>query len=88
MAPLAGGLILLAIFVKSCFDLSADDAGSTTYFGLGSPLVLGLGFLLLGPILMGIWYVTGHREFFRRRPEVADPKVLADGEAARAPAHV
>jgi hypothetical protein len=73
-------VILLAIFVKSCFDLSADDAGSTTYFGLGSPLVIGLGFLLLGPILMAIWYLTGHREFFRRRREVADPAVL-EGEA-------
>jgi amino acid transporter len=80
VAPFLGGVILLAIFVKSCFDLSADDAGSTTYFGLGSPLVIGLGFLLLGPILMAIWYLTGHREFFRRRREVADPAVL-EGEA-------
>jgi len=86
MAPLVGGLLLLAIFAKSCFDLSADDAGSTTYFGLGSPLVLGLEFLLLGPILMGIWYVTGHRDFFRRRREVADPAVLAEDEVAPAPA--
>ena len=29
-------------------DLGSADAGSTTYFGLGSPLVIGLGFLLLG----------------------------------------
>jgi amino acid transporter len=88
VAPLLGGVILLAIFVKSCVDLSADDAGSTTYFGLGSPLVIGLGFLLLGPVLMLIWYVTGHREFFRRRREVADPAVLADDSVAPTPAGV
>jgi amino acid transporter len=86
VAPLLGGVILIAIFVKSCVDLSADDAGSTTYFGLGSPLVIGLGFLLLGPVLMAIWYLTGHREFFRRRPEVADPAVLADDDTTPAPA--
>jgi amino acid transporter len=88
VAPLLGGVILLAIFVKSCVDLSADDAGSTTYFGLGSPLVIGLGFLLLGPVLMLIWYLTGHREFFRRRREVADPAVLADDSVAPTPAGV
>jgi amino acid transporter len=86
VAPLLGGLILLWIFVKSCINLSADDAGSTTYFGIGSPLVIGLGFLLLGPVLMAVWYATGHRDFFRRRREVADPAVLADDDAARAPA--
>jgi amino acid transporter len=85
VAPFLGGVILLAIFVKSCRDLAADDAGSTTYFGLGSPLVIGLGFLLLGPVLMAIWYLTGHREFFRRRREVADPAVLADDDTAPAP---
>ena len=86
VAPFLGGLMLLGIFVKSCIDLSADDAGSTTYFGLGSPLVIGIGFLLLGPVLMVIWYATGHREFFRRRREVADPAVLAEGDTAPAPA--
>jgi amino acid transporter len=85
VAPFLGGVILLAIFVKSCRDLAADDAGSTTYFGLGSPLVIGLGFLLLGPVLMAIWYLTGHREFFRRRREVADPAVLADDDTAPEP---
>jgi amino acid transporter len=84
LAPLLGGAILTAVFVKSCVDLSKADAGSSTYFGIGSPLVIGIGFLLMGPILMGLWYAAGHREFFRRRPEVADPAVLADRPAAAA----
>jgi amino acid transporter len=80
VAPLVGGLMLAGIFIKSCFDLSKADAGSTTYFGIGSPLVIGLGFLLLGPVLMLIWYGLGHREYWARRREVADPRVL-DGDA-------
>ena len=74
--PLLGGLMLLGVFIKSCVDLSADDAGSTTILGLGSPLVIGIGFLLLGPVLMLIWRFNGHPEFFRRKTEVAPPGLL------------
>ena len=76
VAPFVGGAILAFVFVRSCFDLGRADAGSTTYFGLGSPLVIGIGFLLLGVVLMGIWRAAGHAEFFRRRPEAADPDAL------------
>jgi amino acid transporter len=88
VAPLVGGIMLGAIFVKSCFDLGKADAGSTTYFGLGSPLVIGIGFLLLGPILMLIWWGMGHREFWQRRREVADPRVLQEGVVMPEPAPV
>ena len=37
--------------------------------------MIGLGFLLMGVVLMFLWYLR-HPEFFRRRPEVADPRVL------------
>ena len=62
-----------------------------TFFGIGSPLVIGLGFLLLGVVLMGIWRLAGHREFFARRPEAAERKepaadaVPAAGIEAEAP---
>jgi amino acid transporter len=88
VAPLVGGIMLGAIFVKSCFDLGKADAGSTTYFGLGSPLVIGIGFLLLGPILMLIWWGMGHREFWQRRREVADPRVLQERVVAPEPTPV
>ena len=73
VAPVVGGIILAYVFVKSCIDLSKADAGSGTVFGVGSPLVIGAGFLLLGPVLMLIWRYSGHPEFFRRRAEVAEP---------------
>ena len=86
VAPFTGGAILLFVFVRSCIDLGRADAGSTTYLGIGSPLVIGLGFLALGAVLMAIWRLAGHREFFRRRPETAEPAavpVIAHGVRIR-----
>lgn len=74
LAPFLGGAVLLFVFAKSCIDLSKADAGSTTYLGIGSPLVIGLGFLLLGAILMTIWRHAGHPEFFTRKPQTAHPQ--------------
>jgi amino acid transporter len=79
--PFVGGVTLLWVFFRSCLDLGKADAGSTTVLGLGSPLVIGVGFLLLGFVLMGIWRLAGHKEFFARRPEVAEREPVAD-EAA------
>jgi amino acid transporter len=74
--PFVGGAILLFVFVRSCFELGRADAGSTTYFGIGSPLVIGLGFLLVGAVLMVVWRAAGHPEFFRRKPEAANQAAL------------
>jgi amino acid transporter len=82
LGPFAGGAVLLFVFVRSCIDLGRANAGSTTFFGVGSPLVIGLGFLALGGVLMAIWRLAGHREFFGRRRESAQPKGIADGQPA------
>jgi amino acid transporter len=79
-APLLGALMLTALFVYSCFELGKTNAGSTVIFGIGGPLVIGLGAILLGiPImLLCQWKLP---EFFRRKPEVADPVLLASTSA-------
>jgi amino acid transporter len=71
VGPTLGGLILAAIFVKSCYDLSKPENSESgdSWFGLGPPLVIGLGFLLLGVILMLLWRIE-HKDFFRRKREV------------------
>ena len=81
--PTTGGLILLALFIKSCFDLGKTTAGSTVIFGIGGPLVIGLGALLVGIPLMLLaqWKLP---EFFRRKREVADPALVANSPAGGA----
>jgi amino acid transporter len=72
VGPTLGGLMLLAIFVKSCVDLSKPENSESgdSWLGLGPPLVIGAGFLILGVVLMFVWGAQ-HPAFFRRKPEVA-----------------
>jgi hypothetical protein len=81
--PTVGGLILFALFIKSCFDLGKTSAGSTVIFGVGGPLVIGLGALLLGIpfMLLCQWKMP---EFFRRKPELASPELVAHAPAGQA----
>ena len=85
VAPLLGGLMLCGVFVKSCIDLRdpANSESGDSWLGIGPPLVIGIGFLLLGVVLMLWWRFAGDREFFRRRPEVVDPAALAASRRQR-----
>jgi amino acid transporter len=78
--PFAGFASLGYLFVRSCIDLGRTDAGDTVILGVGGPLVIGLGGLLLGVVFMLIWNGVAP-DFFKRKPEVADPTLLT-GEAA------
>ena len=53
LAPLLGGLILAWVFIKSCIDLANPENSESgdSWFGLGPPLVIGVGFLLFGVLL-------------------------------------
>ena len=64
--PLLGGLMLLGAFCVACYQYSDPEYGSTTLFGIGGVVVLGLGSLLLGVILMVIWNVI-RPDFFQGR---------------------
>ena len=72
--PVLGGLMLFGLFGKSVYDLSkpANSESGDSWFGVGPPLVIGLGLLLVGVVLMIVWRVRGGpeaRRFFARRPE-------------------
>src|SRR4051795_6928734 len=56
VAPTLGGLMLLGILVKSCIDLSdpANSESGDSWLGLGPPLVIGIGSLVLGGLLV-VW---------------------------------
>ena len=80
VCPVVGGLILAALFVKSVHDLANDHESFGTAFGWGLAAVIGVGALVLGVVLMIAWNVQ-EPEFFRRKPEVADPALLESGPA-------
>ena len=84
VAPLIGGLVLLWLFYASCVDLSKPENSESgdSWLGVGPPLVIGLGFLLLGVVLMLLWR-GGHPDFFRRKRETADPGTLEGPPPAR-----
>jgi amino acid transporter len=79
VAPLLGAGLLAYLFVRSLVDLSDPSASNTggSLFGLGLPLVVGLGVLLLGAILMILWRALGNERFFGRHPETVPPNVAA-----------
>jgi amino acid transporter len=54
--PLLGGIMLLAAFLKSAYDLYTGES-STSIFGIAGAFVLGIGSLVLGVILMVIYNI-------------------------------
>ena len=64
VVPLAGALILSAVFVYGLIqyakpDWLTDDAGNNvTIFGYGAVAVVGIGALVLGVVMMVIWWIA------------------------------
>jgi amino acid transporter len=77
IAPLVGAAILFFAFFKSAYDFYSDTSYGSL-LGIGETFVIGIGFLLLGVVLMLI-SVPIFRDFFRRKPEVVDPHVAVHG---------
>ncbi len=82
VGPLVGAAILGFLFVKSAIDLVDPENSYTgqTILGMAVPFVTGVGFLLLGAVLLVLWRLGGHERFFERRPfEAVDPAVARKG---------
>ncbi|MCU4671555.1 APC family permease [Microbacterium fluvii] len=56
LLPLLGALMLTYAFVQSAIDMWAVDYGYTVIFGIGGTFVVGIGALLVGVVLMLIWF--------------------------------
>lgn len=79
--PFTGGLLLLGIFFKALvFYGDPANTSSNGVLGIGAPVVIGIGSMLLGVVVM-LATRPQHRAFFNRRTEVADPAVLAESTA-------
>jgi hypothetical protein len=84
VGPVVGAEILAYVFWKAGYDLSFPENSESgdSWLGLGPPLVIGIGFLVMGVALMLYWRFSGPgRDFFRRKPEVVDPAILAEAPA-------
>jgi amino acid transporter len=87
LLPLAGAVLMFAVFGKAFHDYSQTGAGySKPLFGIQIPIVIGIGTLLLGIPLMLIC-AAKYRAFFRRKTEVA-PAGLLDAPVEHAASHL
>jgi amino acid transporter len=87
VAPFLGGSILAFIFVKAFLDYkttSTDVNYSGGFLGVGTPVAIGIGGLLIGAVLM-VFANFVYPKFFKRKWETAQPGVLegtVKGEAS------
>ncbi|MFD0003817.1 APC family permease [Streptomyces sp. NPDC127178] len=77
LGPLIGAGLLVWLLVESIGDM-ADPENSysgVSWFGVGPPLVIGIGITLAGVILMIVWRLMAPT-FWEERLEVADPDLV------------
>ena len=82
--PLLGGVILLAVFIYGLIQFVAPDwlvdanGKNVTIFGIGAEAVVGVGGLLIGLVLIFVWWLV-KPDFFRGQtlPMRSDDLVLA-----------
>jgi amino acid transporter len=64
LVPLLGGLILTAVFIYGLIQyakpdwLTDDDGNNVTIFGFGAVAVVGIGALVLGVVMMVVWWIA------------------------------
>ena len=77
LIPGAAALFLTWIIVKAFIEYSKPHAGyAKPFLGIGSPIAIALLMIVLG--LVGMLIQRGTMpEFFRRKPEIAPPDILA-----------
>jgi len=64
------------VFIKSYITSSKAGANySGPFLGVQVPIVIGVGGLLLGIVFMAAQWIF-MPEFFKRRPQTADPAIL------------
>ncbi|MEH0520918.1 APC family permease [Streptomyces stelliscabiei] len=77
LGPLAGAGLLAWLLVESVADMSdpENSYSGVSWFGLGPPLVIGIGIALTGVVLMVVLRLVTP-VFWSERPGVADPDLV------------
>nr|WP_233614147.1 APC family permease [Leucobacter edaphi] len=79
--PLLGGIMLGYAFIQSAIDMLDVEYGYTVLFGVGGAFVIGVGAILLGFVLMFLWWLRpGSKPYFRGQSLNADTAVLVPDE--------
>lgn len=81
VAPLLGAVALACILFRAALEFVVDAEGTSetgaTWLGVAPPLVIGVGFLILGALLMLAWRAAGRGSFFDRRPETVGRELVS-----------
>jgi amino acid transporter len=78
LVPLVGGLMMAYVGIKAYGTYNASGYNySKPILGIQTPIFVGIGGLIVGIVLM-LASIPFFPEFFKRRPQVADPGVLED----------
>ncbi|WP_314622708.1 APC family permease, partial [Streptomyces stackebrandtii] len=77
LGPLVGSGLLAWLLVRSVSDMSdpANSYSGTSWFGLGPPLVIGIGIAATGVVVMLVRRLR-QPAFWQERPGVADPDLV------------
>lgn len=79
--PAIGGILLSYAFIQSAIDMISTDYSETVLLGVGGAFVIGVGAILLGFVLMGIWWLRPNsKPFFRRESLNRETPVLVPDE--------
>ncbi len=81
VGPVVGALLLLWLLVQSVVDMSdpENSYSGQAWFGVGPPLVIGIGIAVTGVVVMLVWRARDAR-FWEERAGVVDP-ALVDGRS-------
>ena len=85
VGPVLGAVLLLWLLGLSVRDMSdpANSYSGQSWLGVGPPLVIGVGILLVGIVVMLVWRSRDSR-FWQERPGVADPDIVHGRQPATA----
>jgi amino acid transporter len=84
VGPVTGSLMLLWLLVLSARDQSdpENSYSGQAWFGVGPPLVIGVGVFLVGVVFMFVWR-TQEQRYWAERPSLPDPDVVHGLKSAR-----
>ncbi|MCP3822238.1 APC family permease [Streptomyces sp. A3M-1-3] len=82
IGPLVGALLLAWLLVESVIDMSdpENSYSGVSWFGLGPPLVIGIGVAATGVVIMCVWRLTS-AVFWSERRSVAQPELVHGKES-------